>query len=187
MHGPSVFTVFTRGCAPIFLAILLSTTGRAATDTRVSINSQDVNGKSVTVNAKGHYTLVLYTNPDLEDDSRNVTLALDDYRSRSDFALVRVVDLRGGVPPEMRGIVRVRIREEQAKENLRLKKAGVSADSNEAPIIADFSGSTLDALGWDSTYDTLHLVIYDPSGREIKRLADASDARQVTKVVDSIL
>lgn len=187
MHDHSVFAVFTRGCAVVSLAIVFSTSGLALADTRVSIDSQDVNGKSVTVNAKGHYTLVLYTNPDLEDDSRKVTLALDGYRSRSNFALVRVVDLRGGVPPEMRGIVRVRIREEQAKENLRLKKAGVSASSNQAPIIADFSGSTLDALGWDSTYDKLHLVIYDPSGREIKRLADASDAKQVAKVVDSIL
>jgi hypothetical protein len=187
MHGHSVFAVFTRGCAVLGLAVFFSGTGLVSADTHGSIKGQDVNGKSVTVNAKGHYTLVLYTNPDLEDDSRKVTLALDGYRSRSNFALVRVVDLRGGVPPEMRGIVRVRIREEEAKENLRLKKAGVSADSNEAPIIADFSGSTLDALGWDSVYDTLHLVIYDPSGREIKRLADASDARQVTKVVDSIL
>jgi hypothetical protein len=181
------YSVFTRGYALLSLAILLSTSGLASADARVCISGQDVNGKSVTVNAKGHYTLVLYTNPDLEDDSRNVTLALDDYRSRSNFALVRVVDLRGGVPPEMRGIVRVKIREEQAKENLRLRKAGVSADSNEAPIIADFSGSTLDALGWGSTYDSLRLVIYDPNGREIKRLADISSPRQVTKVVDSIL
>jgi hypothetical protein len=187
MHGYSVFTFFTRGCAILPLAMVFSAAGLASTNARVSINGEDVNGKSVTVNAKGHYTLVLYTNPDLEDDSRKVTLALDDYRSRSNFTLVRVVDLRGGVPPEMRGIVRVKIREEQAKENLRLKKAGVSADCSQAPIIADFSGSTLDALGWDSTYDTLRLVIYDPSGREIKRLTDASDAKQVAKVVDSIL
>jgi len=162
------------------MVVLLPGTARAG-----SIHGQDVDGKSVTVNGSGHYTLVMYTNPDLEDDSRKMTLALDSYRSRSDFALVRVVDLRGGVPPEMRSIVRVQIREELAKENLRLKKSGGS--SNQAPIIADFSGSTLDALGWDSVYDQVHLVVYDPSGREIKRMANVSDAKQVTKMVDSIL
>ena len=39
-----------------------------------------------------------------------LTLALDPYRSRSDFNFIRVVDLRGDVPPGMRGIVRGQIR-----------------------------------------------------------------------------
>jgi hypothetical protein len=151
------------------------------------INAQDVNGQSVEVNGKGHYTVVVYTNPDLEDESRLVTLALDPYRSRSDFALVRVVDLRGDVPLDMRGMVRVQIREEMVKENKRLKKAGVAVSGNRAPIIPDFSGSTLNALGWNSVYDQVHLVVYDPSGHEIKRLENVSTAAQVTKVVDSIL
>jgi hypothetical protein len=159
---------------------------RAAGAAQVSISGQDVNGHPVAVNGKGHYTVVMYTNPDLEDASRKMTLALDPYRSRSDFTLVRVVDLRGNVPPEMRGMVRVDIRKEEAKESLRLKKAGVSA-SNEAPIIPDFSGSTLNALGWDSVYDQVHLVVYDTHGHEIKRLESVTDAKQMTRVVDGIL
>ena len=82
----------------------------------------------------------MYTNPDLEDESRAMTLALDAYRSRSDFALVRIVDLRGDVPPGMRSLVRNQIRKEQAKELVRLKKAGVTPSGNPAPIIPDFSG-----------------------------------------------
>ncbi len=153
---------------------------------QATISGLDANGKHVVVNETGHYTLVLYTNPDLEDDSRKVTLALDSYRSRSNFSLVRVVDLRGGVPPGMRGMVRGQIREEQEKENIRLKKAGCES-STQSPIIPDFSGSTLNALGWDSSYDQVRLVIYDTHGREIKRLANVSSPKQVTKVVDSIL
>ena len=162
-----------------FLAVVRSATA-------ASINAQDVNGHSIAVNGKGHYTVVIYTNPDLEDESRKVTLALDPYRSRSNFTLIRVVDLRGNVPPEMRGMVRGQIREEQVKENKRLKKAGVDV-SSEAPIIPDFSGSTLNALGWNSVYDQVHVVVYDPSGHEIKRLENVSSAAQVTRVVDSIL
>jgi len=150
-----------------------------------AISGQDANGKSVTVNGTGHYTLVLYTNPDLEDDSRKTTLALDSYRGNSNFAFVRVVDLRGDVPPGMRSIVRGHIRDEETKETARLKKAGVSG--NPAPIIPDFSGSTLNALGWSSTYDHLCIVIYDPSGKEIKRVANVSSAKQVTGAVASIL
>lgn len=169
------------------LAALLPGAARAAGDVpQISISGQDVNGHAVAVNGKGHYTVVMYTNPDLEDDSRKMTLALDPYRSRSDFTLVRVVDLRGDVPPSMRSIVRVQIRKEEAKEEVRLKKAGVSS-SNLAPIIPDFSGSTLNALGWDSVYDQVHLVVYDTHGHEIKRLESVTDAKQMTKVVDSIL
>jgi hypothetical protein len=168
------------------LAMFLPGAVRAGDAPQISISGQDVNGHAVAVNGKGHYTVVMYTNPDLEDDSRKMTLALDPYRSRSDFTLVRVVDLRGNVPPSMRGIVRVQIRKEEAKEEVRLKKAGVST-SNQAPIIPDFSGSTLDALGWDSVYDQVHLVVYDTHGHEIKRLESVTDAKQMTKVVDSIL
>ncbi len=159
----------------------------AAAPSHVAISGEDVNGKPVAVNGPGHCTVVMYTNPDLEDTSRKMTLALDSYRSRSDFTLVRVVDLRGGVPPEMRGIVRVQIRKEQVKEDARLKKAGVDAASGHAPIIPDFNGSTLDALGWNDIYDSVQLVVYDRSGHEIKRIANVSDPKQLTKVVDSIL
>lgn len=152
-----------------------------------SISGQDVDGHDVAVNGKGHYTVVMYTNPDLEDASRAMTRALDPYRSRPDFTLIRVVDLRGNVPPEMRGIVRVQIRKEEVKETARLKKAGVDAVANHAPIIPDFSGSTLDALGWDSVYDEVHLVVYDMHGHEVKRLESVTDAKQMTKAVDSIL
>jgi hypothetical protein len=171
------------------LSILLACSpglARAVDAAPVSISGQDVNGHPVTVNAKGHFTLVMYTNPDLEDDSRKMTMALDPYRSRSNFALIRVVDLRGDVPPGMRSIVRVDIRKEQAKECARLKKAGVSV-SNVAPIIPDFSGSTLDALGWDNVYDEVRLVVYDTHGHEVKRLESVTDAKQVTKMVDGIL
>ena len=164
----------------IFSSIMVQASDEA------SLNAQDVNGHAVVLNGSGHYTVVMYTNPDLEDASRKVTRALDSYRSRSDFALVRIVDLRGGVPPAMRGIVRTEIRKEQANESARLRKAGVSS-GDQAPIIPDFDGSTLDALGWDSIYDQVHLVVYDRHGREVKRLENANDPRQVTKVVDAIL
>jgi hypothetical protein len=33
------------------------------------ISGQDVDGHAVAVNGKGHFTVVMYTNPDLEDES----------------------------------------------------------------------------------------------------------------------
>ena len=171
------------GAAALFALLACTPILRAADP----IAGFDVDGRPVSINAKGHYTVVMYTNPDLEDESRAMTLALDPYRSRSDVDFVRVVDLRGDVPPSMRSMVRNQIRKEQAKECARLKKAGVDAPAGSAPIIPDFSGSTLNALGWDSTYDAIHLVIYDQHGHEVKRLASVTDAKQVTRAVDSIL
>jgi hypothetical protein len=182
---------FAKACrlGALLLPLAMASSPHAAGATvsgSVSISGQDADGHAVAVNGKGHYTLVMYTNPDLEDTSRKMSLALDPYRSRSDFTFVRVVDLRGDVPPGMRSIVRVDIRKEQAKECARLKKAGVSV-SNVAPIIPDFSGSTLDALGWDNVYDEVRLVVYDTHGHEVKRLESVTDAKQVTKMVDGIL
>jgi len=166
------------------LALFVPSPARAGTPEPIS--GQDVNGQAVAVNGKGHFTVVMYTNPDLEDESRQITLALDPYRGRSNFSFVRVVDLRGDVPASMRSMVRGQIRKEQVKEADRLKKAGVSYVSDLSPIIPDFSGSTLDALGWEDTYENIHLVVYDTHGREIKRL-ESVDPKQATKVVDSIL
>lgn len=184
MWSISFFTASWHRCAFVVLWLaFFPATGWA--ENHASIRAQDVDGHSVALNGEGHYTVVMYTNPDLEDASRKVTRALDSYRSRSDFALVRVVDLRGGVPPAMRSIVRTEIRKEQAKESALLRKAGVTS-GDQAPIIPDFNGSTLDALGWNSIYDQVHVVVYDRKGREIKRL-ESADPRQVTKVVDAIL
>jgi len=186
MFCSSFVTTSWRAVFFIILAALILFPAVADASKGASISAQDVNGHSVMLNGPGHCTVVMYTNPDLEDASRKVTKALDSYRSRSDFSLVRVVDLRGGVPPQMRGIVKMEIRKEQAKETARLKKAGVDG-GDQAPIIPDFNGSLLDALGWDSIYDQVHLVVYDRQGREIKRLEKVSDPRQVTRVVESIL
>jgi len=168
----------------LFVSILFLASATASD--QASISAQDVNGHAVALNGPGHCTVVMYTNPDLESISRKVTNALDSYRAHSDFALVRVVDLRGGVPPAMRGIVRNEIRKEQTHESERLKKKGITS-GDQAPIIPYFNGSILDALGWDSIYDQVHLVVYDRKGREIKRLEKVSDPKQVTKVVESIL
>src|ERR1700729_2361989 len=157
--------------AVALLAVLACAPVLRAADVAEPISGCDVDGRAVSINAKGHFTVVMYTNPDLEDESRAMTLALDPYRSRTNLDFVRVVDLRGDVPPSMRSMVRNQIRKEQAKECARLKKAGVDAPAGSAPIIPDFSGSTLNALGWDSTYDAIHLVIYDQHGHEVKRLA----------------
>lgn len=173
--------------AVAFLAVLACAPVLRASDVSGPISGFDVDGRSVSINAKGHYTVVMYTNPDLEDESRAMTLALDPYRSRSDLDFVRVVDLRGDVPPSMRSMVRNQIRKEQAKECARLKKAGIDAPAGSAPIVPDFSGSTLDALGWDSVYSQIHLVVYDTHGHEIKRLADVSDPKELTKVMGDIL
>lgn len=184
MLRPIFFAISWRCSLFVLSSALVCVAKPAAT---AAISGQDVNGHAVALNGTGHYTLVMYTNPDLEDSSRKVTLALDRYREHSNFTLVRVVDLRGGVPPGMRSIVRVQIRKEQAKEDVRLKKVGVSGAGQHAPIIPDFNGSTLNALGWDSVYDKVHVVVYDPKGHEIKRMADGSDPKAVTKVVAGIL
>jgi hypothetical protein len=164
------------------LVLLSAGTGHAAT-----IMGQDANGAQIAINGTGHYTLVVYMNPDLEDESRKISIALDPYHARSNVQFIRVIDLRGGVPPAMRGIVRNHIRDEEAAEAARQKKAGISPSDLPSAIIPDFSGSPLDDLGWTKIYDHICFVIFNPQGKEVKRMSNVTSPSQVTAALNSVL
>ena len=88
--------------------------------------------------APGHYTLVMYTNPDLEDDSRKVTVALDSYRSR--FLILNLCGwsiCAAGFPRRCGRWCAGKSARSRCNEGLRLKKAGV-AGGDKAPNHSGF-------------------------------------------------
>lgn len=147
---------------------------------------QGVDGKTVTIDPPKGVSLVVYTNGDLEKETRTLTKSLDNLRPRSDFQLVRIIDLRGDVAPAVRNVVSKKIRRELGKETARLKPvyeaAGNKGDpANDMNTIADFSGSTLRRVGWDHYSENLQAIVYK-NGKEVKRFSGASPDEIVSYV-----
>jgi hypothetical protein len=156
----------------------------------LTATERDVDGNGVTLNPPSGVSLVIYTNGDLGDLTRALTKALDQLRPRSDFQLVRIIDLRGEVAPAVRKLVTKKIRGELDKEAARLKpiyaKAGNHADPRqEMRAIADFSGSTLGKLKWGGYSVDLRAVIFK-NGAEVKRF-DKSSPSEVEAYVMSLV
>jgi hypothetical protein len=152
----------------------------------------DVDGRAVRLNSPGKITLLMYTNPDLEDETRTIVKALDPFRTKSDFGFVRVVDLSGGVPLEVRTIVRMQIREQQDKENVRLaplyKEVGItSLNRSMSPIVPDFSGDVIKSLRLEPGASHVQAIIFDRSGHEIKRFDDVSDSSTLPAALSSLI
>lgn len=143
------------------------------------------------INPTGRYSLVLYTNPDLEDETKTIIKALDSVRAKSNFYLVRVVDLSGGVPIEVRTVVRMQIREHQDSENDRLKplfqKAGVTKLTRSmAPVVPDFSGATIKALLFKDGASHVQAILFDKDGHESKRFDRVIDSSTLPSALSAV-
>lgn len=161
----------------ILLAGALLVTAAA---TGLTAEWRGVDGKTVSIDPAQGVSLVVYTNGDLEKETRELTRSVDNLRPRKDFQLVRIIDLRGDVIPAVRNVVTKKIRRELGKEGARLKPIYESAGSkinpnDEMNTIVDFSGSTLRRLGWDNYSTKLQAIVYK-NGKEVKRFSGATPA-----------
>ncbi|HSI84932.1 MAG: hypothetical protein ACAI35_16755 [Candidatus Methylacidiphilales bacterium] len=156
-----------------------------------AVSATDADGRSVALNAPGKISVVLYLNGDLEDESRKVSQGLDGYIGRGDFQCVRVVDLRGDVPPVARQSVQKETLKQLDREATRLtsvyKKHGFSGSPRQdLSTILDFQGSTLKALGWNQKASSVMAIIYNKKGDEVKRLDSVTSAGQITSAIKGL-
>lgn len=162
---------------------LLATTFTFAADTS-PIQVQDVDNQWRTLPPKGRLTVVLYTNADLEAESKALTKTLDPYRGAQDFLFMQIVDLRGEIPGIARRMAEKQIRKELDIEATREKpfyaKNGSKADprSNLATIV-DYGGSALERFKWSDRVEMVRFVIYNANGVEIRRIDNTQDTKAV--------
>jgi hypothetical protein len=189
----STFTSLS-GAVFLLLALAIGPSNAAATHPLkpASLTVVDVDGRQRILHPTGQVSVVMYTNGDLEQQSRDVSRALDPLRGRSDFRFIRIVDLRGEVAPIARRLVEKQIRKELDKEAVRIKplysKKGNSADPRlDMPTVADFNGNVLGKLGWENHYDDIHLVVFNKKGLEIKRFDKIADPIEVNTYLKTIL
>ncbi len=155
------------------------------------IQAQDVDGQWRTLPPKGRFTIVMYTNADLESESKTLSKTLDPYRGAQDFLFMQIVDLRGEIPGIARRMAEKQIRKELDIEATRVKpfyvKNGSKADprSNLSTIV-DYGGSYLARFNWDDRVEMVRFVIYNSKGVEIRRLDNTSDPKAVANFFRSL-
>lgn len=155
------------------------------------LSVQDVDGQWRNFPPTGRLCVVMYTNADLEQESKALSKALDPYRGTQDFMFVQVVDLRGDIAPIARRLVEKQIRKELDLEAARVKPFYVQNGSKANPradlsTIADYGGSVLNKLGWNDRVESIRFVIYNAQGVPIKRIDDTQDHKIVSSYFRSL-
>lgn len=149
------------------------------------IQAQDVDGQWRTLPPKGRLTIVMYTNADLETESKALNKILDPYRGAQDFLFIQIVDLRGEIPGIARRMAEKQIRKELDTEATREKpfyaKNGSKADPRaNLSTVVDYGGSYLDRFNWEDRSETVRFAIYNAKGVEIRRIDNTTDSKAVT-------
>ncbi len=158
----------------------------------IPISTRDIDGKWQRLPPVDHITVIMYTNPDLEQVSRDMSAAFDSLRGLKKFAFMQVIDLRGDVPAIARGLVGKEVRKHEDREAVRvqpfyLKNGNKSNPRPDMIAITDFSGNILSYLGWHNRYNNIHLIVYDKTGQELKRYDQVDDPAAVCLYVKTLV
>lgn len=177
----SLLSTCCKVSAIAFLTFALSPLAQAAGPS-TAVKAQDVNEQWRSFPPTGRLTIVMYTNADLEQESKALSKALDQFRGQSDFMFIQVVDLRGDIAPIARRMVEKQIRKELDLEAARVKPFYAKYHSNKDPradlsTIADYGGTVLDSLGWSDRVDTVRFIVYNSQGVALRRIDNTSDPK----------
>ena len=156
------------------------------------ISTKDIDGKWQRLPPVDHVTVIMYTNPDLEQASRDMSAAFDTLRGLKKFAFMQVIDLRGDVPAIARGLVGKEVRKHEDREAVRVQPFYIKNGNKSNPrpdmiAITDFSGNILNYLGWHNRYNNIHLIVYDKAGQELKRFDQVDDPAAVNLYVKGLV
>ncbi|MDR1305228.1 MAG: hypothetical protein LBK76_08410 [Verrucomicrobiales bacterium] len=161
-----------RLCASIFLL--------CATVSGAEIKATDVDGRERVLNEANTVHVVIYSNEEVQDRTRAVNLALDEFQGLPGFRPVVVVDLRGSLAQLAKGYTRRRVARALDAEALRVtpryRQNGNAGDPRaDLCAVADFTGELSVKLGWRKPAATLRVIIFDRPGAELLRWEDLSE------------
>jgi hypothetical protein len=181
-------------CSAIAVALIFtghpSTSLAAAVET--PMEAHDVDGNARILPPKGRLTIVMYTNADLEQESKALSKLLDPYRGAKDFLFVQIVDLRGEIPAIARRMAEKQIRDELDIEATRVKPFYVKNGSSANPrtnlsTIVDYGGSALSRFDWNERVEKVRFAIYSADGRLLQRIDDTQNLPAVSEKFRSLL
>jgi hypothetical protein len=150
------------------------------------IEAQDADGVLRGLNPRSQVTVIVYSNPTVQERTREAGRALDLFQGRKNFRSIVVVDLRGTMADWAAGYTVRRMVKDLDKEALRVTPA-YRDNGNEAnprsdlSAIADFSGAICRQLGWEKPKNQLRVIIFDQQGRRHREWDDLKDYAELTQ------
>ena len=158
----------------------------------VPIQAIDVDGKTLVLNAQGRVTVVLYSNQSVQDDTRAAGRSLDDFQGLENFRNIVVVDLRGSLANWASGYTQRRMVRDLDKEAERIRPSYLKNGSRRDPrldvcAVADFKGDTCLKLGWQTTSETMRVIVFDAGGGEVQRWENIKDYRPLQQLLGRLL
>jgi hypothetical protein len=156
------------------------------------IKITDVDGRERVLNGAGKVHVVIYSNEDVQDDTRAASKSLDKFQGLAEFRTVVVVDLRGSLANLAQGYTQRRMIRDLDTEAERITPFYRSNgnEGNPRPDISavpDFKGDISVRLGWKETAETLRVIVFDQNGKEAARWEDLKDYDPLQKLVGKLL
>lgn len=156
------------------------------------IEAQDVDGKKVKLNAKERIHVIIYSTQSLQAKTRAAGKSLYPLQGHPNLRVIVVIDLRSSLAQLAKGYTIKRARADLDEEAKRLepfyrKNGNFSSPRPDLSAIADFDGALCRRLGWNEPSDTLQVIVYDNTGREIKRWKNLKDYDELYNRVKKLL
>lgn len=141
---------------------------------------KDADGVERRLDEPGRVTAVIYSNPEVQQWTRQAGAALDKFQGRADFRIVVVVDLRGTMADWAPGYTVRRMQRDLNAEARRVApfyaRNGNSTDPRpDMSVVPDFKGVVCQALGWKQPAGRRRVVLFGKDGKEAWRSEDLTD------------
>lgn len=152
----------------------------------------DADGVQRRLDMPGRVTAVIYSNPQIQEWTRQAGQALDEFQGRPDFRIVVMVDLRGTMADWAPGYTVRRMQRDLDAEAKRVKpfytKNRNGADPRpDMSAVADFKGEACKALGWDKPGPWRRVIVFGKDGDVAYREENQTDLAAWRSVVAEVL
>lgn len=152
------------------------------------ITAKDADGVERTLNQVGQVTVIVSSNPSVQERTRQAGKAMDAFQGRTDFRSIVLVDLRGTMADWAKGYTLRRMMKDLDQEALRItpayRKNGNSGNPRLAvSAVADFDGTVGLRLGWLKPKNQLRVIIFDRNGKRFREWEDLKNLSELTSAL----
>lgn len=145
-----------------------------------AVSVTDADGVVRRLDEPGRVTVVIYSNPALQEWTRKAGASLDRFQGIPEFRSVVVVDLRKSMADWAPGYTTRRMQRDLDKEAGRITPSYRSNGNNGNPrpdvsAVPDFKGEACKAVGWTEPANLKRVVVFGPEGKIVYRSDDETD------------
>lgn len=144
------------------------------------VSVTDADGVVRRLDEPGRVTVVIYSNPALQEWTRKAGASLDRFQGIQEFRSVVVVDLRKSMADWAPGYTTRRMQRDLDKEAERITPSYRSNGNKDNPrpdvsAVPDFKGEACKAVGWAEPANHKRVVVFGSDGKIVYRSEDEAD------------